>query len=105
MDYMTLHEENIHPEDYLQDRRHPTELLRSSPTDHRGHASPFAYLPASINVTLLISFSVVIPSRTRSRAESRKNAIPLSLAFFRISLPGFFASNISRISSSSSSNS
>src|ERR1035437_2242584 len=63
------------------------------------------YRPASINVTLLISFSVVIPCLTRSIAESRRKPIPFSFAFLRISLPGFFASSISRISSSSSSSS
>jgi hypothetical protein len=63
------------------------------------------YRMASMNVTLLISFSVVMPSRTLSSADSRRKRIPSSRAARRISDVGFLARIISRMRSLKSSNS
>ena len=51
----------------------------------------------STNVTLLISLSVVVPSRTRSTADSRRNRMPSSRAAFLISEVGRFSRIISRM--------
>ena len=58
-----------------------------------------AYRMASMNVTLLISFSVVMPSRTLSSADSRRKRMPSSRAARRISDVGFLARIISRMRS------
>ena len=63
------------------------------------------YRIASINVTLLISFSVVIPNRTLSSADSRRKRMPSSRAARRISDVGFLARIISRMRSLKSSSS
>jgi hypothetical protein len=64
-----------------------------------------SYLIASMNVTLLISFRVVIPSRTLSSADSRRKRMPSSRAARRISDVGFLARIISRMRSLKSSSS
>ena len=51
----------------------------------------------STKVTLLISRSVVVPSITRSTADSRRNRIPSSRAAFLISEVGLFSRIISRM--------
>jgi len=53
----------------------------------------------SIKVTLLISFRVVNPPRTLSRADSRRKRMPSSRAAFRISEVGLFSRIISRMRS------
>jgi len=63
------------------------------------------YRIASMNVTLLISFSVVMPSRTLSSADSRRNRMPSSRAARRISDVGFLPRIISRMRSLRSSSS
>ena len=55
-----------------------------------------------MNVTLLISFNVVRPNRTRCNADSRRNDIPSARAAFRTSELGLFSRIISRILSFSS---
>ncbi len=67
--------------------------------------TPGHYRMVSINVTLLISFSVVNPPRTLSSADSRRKRMPSSRAARRISDVGFFARIISRMRSVKSSNS
>jgi hypothetical protein len=66
---------------------------------------PTSYRILSMNVTLLISFSVVRPILTLSRADSRRNRIPSSRAARRISEVGFLARIISRMRSLRSSTS
>src|SRR5215469_6434746 len=68
-------------------------------------ATDNGYLVVSINVTLLISLSVVNPRFTLSSADSRRKCIPSSRAALRISLLGRFARIISRTLSVSSSSS
>jgi len=75
------------------------------PTEDRSSRQPTAdspYRELSINVTLLISFKVVKPIRTRSRADSRRNRMPSSRAARRISELGRLSRIISRIRSLSS---
>src|ERR1043165_342752 len=67
--------------------------------------SHFYYRIVSMNVTLLISFSVVMPERTLSSADSRRNRMPSSRAARRISDVGLRARIISRMRSLKSSNS
>src|SRR6202043_1462793 len=62
-------------------------------------------LHQSTNVTLLISFNVVQPSRTFARAESRRNIMPSSFAAFLISAAGRRSRIKPRIRSKRSSNS
>ena len=64
-----------------------------------------AYLPDSMNVTLLISFSVVKPRFTRSSAESRRKSMPSAAASLRTSEAGFLSRIISRMGSVRSSSS
>jgi len=59
----------------------------------------------SMKVTLLISFNVVSPILTLSRADSRRNRMPSSRAARRISDVGFLSRIISRMRSLKSSNS
>ena len=59
----------------------------------------------SMNVTLLISFSVVMPSLTLSSADSRRKRMPSSRAARRISEVGFLSRIISRMRSLRSSSS
>jgi len=76
---------------------------------HAGHlterSSSRTYREVSMNVTLLISFSVVNPVLTLSRADSRRKRMPSSRAARRISEVGFLSRIISRIRSLKSSNS
>ena len=65
----------------------------------------FHYRDASINVTLLISLSVVRPRRTRSNADSRRKLMPSLRASLRTSEVGFLSRINSRIGSVKSSNS
>ena len=59
--------------DFYRDRRRPGALRRERKDTH------------STKVTLLISRSVVVPSNTRSTADSRRKRIPSSRAAFLIS--------------------
>src|SRR5204862_2634977 len=64
--------------------------------------SAFCLLPSyvySTNVTLLISLSVVCPSITLRRADSRRNVIPSSFAAFLISDAGLRSRIMPRIRS------
>src|SRR5262249_9777758 len=63
------------------------------------------YRVVSMNVTLLISFSVVIPALIFCSADSRRKRIPSSWAALRISDDGRFSRINSRIRSERSSNS
>ena len=63
------------------------------------------YRDASMKVTLLISFNVVRPRRTRSSADSRRKLMPSFCASLRTSDVGFFSRISSRIGSVRSSNS